>query len=80
MRLPKNNFASRPQALKQKKKGHVRILPFVTIYHPAVQQIVMEKWSLMQNQPFLKTIYKNPPIISYKQGKSLKDTLVRAKM
>ena len=66
-RLPNNNYASRPPALKQKKKGHERILPFVTTYHPAVQnlkQIVMEKWSLTQNQPFMKTIYKSPPIIS----------------
>ena len=70
-------------ALTQKKKANERILPFVTTYHPAVnnlKQTLMEQWSLIQNQPLLKTIYLKPPIISYKRGKSLKDTLVRSKI
>ena len=65
------------------KKTHDKILPFVTTYHPAVQnfkQIVMENWSFIQNQPLLKTIHKTPPIISYKRGKSLQDTLMRVKI
>ena len=41
---------------------------------------VMKKWNLIQNQPFLRQIFKEPPIISYKKGKSLKDMLVRAKI
>ena len=48
-------------------------------FHLAVSnlnQTLMEQWSLIQNQPLLKTIYLNPPIISYKRGKSLKDMLV----
>jgi len=58
-------------------------MPFVTPYHPGLKnlkQILMQKWSLIQNQPLVKTIYTTPPIISYKKGKSLKDTLVRAKL
>ena len=39
-----------------------------------------EHWSLIRNQPLLKTIFTKPPIISYKKGKSLKDMLVRAKI
>ena len=80
--LSEVNFAARPSALTQKKKAK-RILPFVTTYHPAVnnlKQTLMEQWSLMQNQPLLKTIYLKPPIISYKRGKSLKDALVRSKI
>ena len=75
------NFAARPSALTQKAKE--KILPFVTTYHPAMsnlKQTLMEQWSLIQNQPLLKTIYLKPPIISYKRGKSLKDTLVRSKI
>ena len=38
-------------------------------------------WSLIENQPLLKTIiFERPPITSYKRDKSLKDMLVRAKM
>ena len=43
-------------------------------------KILMENWVVIQNQPLLKSIYTKPPIISYKRGKSLKDTLVRAKI
>ena len=77
------NFAARPSALTQKKKANERILPFVTTYHSAVdnlKQTLMELWSLIQNQPLLRTIFLKPPITSYKRGKSLKDTLVRSKI
>ena len=76
-------FAAGPSALKQKKKANERTLSFVTTYHLAVnnlKQTLMEQWSLIQNQPLLKTIYLKPPIISYKRGKSLKHTLVRSKI
>ena len=82
--LSEVTFDSRQSALKsQKHKTAERILPFVTTYHPAVnklKQIVMKNWRFIENQPMLKTIFKNPPIISYKRGKSLKDMLVRAKL
>ena len=37
------NFAVRPSALTQKKKANERILPFVTTYHPAVNNININK-------------------------------------
>ena len=40
----------------------------------------MKKWNLIQNQRLLPQIFKKPPIISYKKGKSLKDMLVRVKI
>jgi len=64
-------------------KEKEQILAFVTTYHPGVKNlknILMHKWSLIQNQPLLRTIFKKPPIISYKRGKSLKDMLVRVKL
>ena len=33
------------------------------------------KWHLIQNQPYLKEIFHEPPILLYRKGKSLKDTL-----
>ena len=59
------------------------ILSFVTQYQPSVstlKEVLMKKWNLIQNQPLLRQIFKEPPIISYKKGKSLKDMLVRAKI
>ena len=55
----------------------------ITQYHPAlpnVKNILMGKWHLIQNQPYLKEVFQGPPILSYHKGKLLKDTLVRAKL
>ena len=81
--LSEINFTERKSALKQNKKNTNDILPFVTQYEPAVpniKQILMNKWHIIEEQPLLKQIFKDPPIISFKKGKSLKDMLVRAKI
>ena len=46
----------------------------------SIENILMSIWHLIQNQPSLRGIYKEPPIVSYKKGKSLGDILVRAKL
>ena len=59
------------------------VLPFVMQYHPALpslKTILMGKSHLIQNQPQLREIFTEPPLISYRKGKSLKDILVRAKL
>ena len=81
--LSEVNFAKRQSAPQQKKKTRKQMLPFVTTYHPSVRNLkntLMQNWNLIQNQPLLKNIFKDPPIISYKRGQSLKDMLVRAKI
>ena len=40
----------------------------------------MSKWHLIEQQQKLREIFKEPPLISYKRGRSLKDILVRAKL
>ena len=55
-------------------------MPFATQYNPSVpnvKNILMSKWHLIQNQPLLREIYREPPFISYRKGKSLKDILVK---
>ena len=71
--------------VKSKKDEKVKngLMPFVTQYNPSVpnlKNILMSKWHLIENQPMLREIYREPPLISYRRGKSLKDTLVRAKL
>ena len=83
MILSKVNFSQRMSALQNKQKTRKRILPFVTEYRPSMpdlKHILMNKWHLIQNQPLLRNIFKNPPLISYRKGRSLKDVLVRAKL
>ena len=82
--LSEVNFSDRKKVLEQRNENaRKKILPFVTQYHPALpklKKILMGKWHLIQNQPYLRNIFKEPPLISYRKGKSLKDTLVRAKL
>lgn len=77
-------FTERESALmKHNNKEEKEILPFVTQYQPSVstlKEVLMKNWNLIQNQPLLRQIFKETPIISYKKGKSLKDVLVRAKI
>ena len=76
-------FTERENALLKHNKEKKEVLPFVTQYQPSVstlKEVLMEKWNLIQNQPLLRQIYKEPPIISFKKGKSLKNMLVRAKL
>ena len=82
--LSGTKFIERESALlKHNNKEEKEILPFVTQYQPSVstlKEVLMKKWNLIQNQPLLRQIFKEPPIISNKKGKSLKDMLVRAKI
>ena len=81
--LSEVKFQKRTQALLQQNKTKKRILPFITQYHPAVpnlKEVLTRKWYLIQQQPLLNQIFKEPPIISYRRGRSLKDILVRAKI
>ena len=76
-------FTERKSALQKNNEVRKKILPFVTTYHPALpnlKNILMSKWHLIQDQPLLREIYNEPPIISYKRAKWLGDILVRAKL
>ena len=76
-------FTERKSALQKNNEVRKKILPFVTTYHPALQNlknILMSKWHLIPDQPLLREIYNEHPIISYKRAKSLGDILIRAKL
>ena len=65
-------FTERMSALQNKQKTHKRILPFVTEYRPSVpclKSILMSKWHLIENQPLLREIYKEPLLLSYRKGR-----------
>ena len=63
--LPEVNFSERMSALQNKQKTRKNILPFVTEYRPSVpslKTIQMSKWHLIENQPLLREIYKDPSL------------------
>ena len=54
-------FTERESALMKHKEKE--ILPFVTQYQPSVstlKEVLMKNWNLMQNQPLLRQIFKEP--------------------
>ena len=68
--LSEFHFDQTQSVLKQRQKSKERPFPFVTTYHRGVQDLKktwMANWSLMKNQPLLKTIFTRPPIISHKR-------------
>ena len=83
--LSEVKFSDRKKALQEntRERKEIEILPFVMQYNPSVpnlKHILMEKWHLIELQPKLKEMFKEPPIISYKRGSSLRDILVKAKL
>ena len=82
--LSEIKFSDREMSLAQENKTACKkILPFVIQHHPALpnlKDILMRKWHLTDNQPQLKNIFKESPIILYRKGKSPKDILVKAKL
>ena len=70
-------------ALQNKQKTRKKLLPFVAEYGPSVpnlKNILMSKWHLIENQPLLSEIYKDPPLLSYRKGRSLENVLIRGKL
>ena len=65
--LSEVKFEERKSTLQQKERKDKKILPFVTQYHQAVpnlKKILMSKWHLIQNQPLLREVCKEPPTVS----------------
>ena len=76
-------FTERKSGLQKNNEVRKKMLPFVTTYHLALQNlknILMSKWHLIQDQSLLREIYNEPAIISYNRAKLLGDILVRAKL
>ena len=81
--LTEVQFSDRTKALCNKTKKAEEVLPSVTTYNraaPNLKKILMKYWHITQQQPKLAHIFKQPPIVSYRKEKSLKDISVRAKL
>ena len=64
-------FTERKSALQQKpQKVQNGLMPFVTQYNlsvPNLKNILMNEWHLIQNQPLLREIYREPPLIQQRK-------------
>ena len=76
-------FTEQKSALQKNNEVRKKILPFITMYHPALlnlKNILTSKWHLIKDKPLLREIYNESPIISYQKGKSLGDILIKAQL
>ena len=67
---------------KNKDKSNTRT-PLVVTYHPdlpPLAQIVNKHFSILQTNDKLKQVFPEPPLISYRRPKNLRDLIVRAKL
>ena len=78
------NFKDRKRSLENKDNStKKKILPFVAQYHPALpslKNILMGKIAPYSKSTARERNFQEPPILSYRKEKSLKDSLVRAKL
>ena len=77
--LAEVRFESRRTALQNKPKTSKKILPFVTTFSPR-KKILMKHWHLITGNNTHAQIYPNVPVLAYRKEKSLKVSLVRAKI
>jgi len=59
------------------------ITPFVVMYHPnlpKIQDIIDKQWQITETNTKLNCIFPEKAMIAFRRPKSLKDTLVRAKV
>ena len=81
--LTEIKFSMRNTALQNKPKTSKKIIPFVTTFNPAtlnLKKILIKHWHLIAGNHNFVRIFKRPPMVSYRKGKSLKDYLVKARI
>lgn len=81
----KNRIMDQPRAmtLHQVEKDTVSRVPFVLTYHPANHQIVKvirDNFSLLQDDDQTKGIFAEPPLISFRKDRSLRQMLVNSQL
>ena len=74
---------NREEALQYKPKKETNRTIFVLTYNPAlpsVSKILQKHWRVMTQDPYLKEVFPQPPMVAFRRAKHLKDHLIRAKI
>jgi len=83
MTLSEVNSEDRKLALQPKKETETNLAFCYTIStiraNPHEKLTANPHWHLIKQHPLLNEIYKDPPLVSYKRGRSLRD-IVKAKL
>ena len=74
---------NRLDALKKMPKKENKRPIFVLTYNPAlpsVSSILKKHWRVMTQDPYLKEVFPEPPMVAFRRAKNLKDILIKAKV
>ena len=79
------SFKDRHLFIREKPKSTEIPLVFKTTYYPhirgkSLRQAILKHWPKIGDDPKLKTIFPKPPMIAFSRTKSLRDSLVVAKL
>ena len=81
--LAKAKLLVRENTLTYNTKEPVDRPIVVTPFHPhntPLKGIILKHWSLLQNDPFTKEAFQQPPLFAYKRPTNIRDMLVRSKL
>ena len=68
--------------VRKKKKKRTNSLAFSTPFNSNtthIGSILRKHWHLIENDPTLKILWPNTPLITYERNKNLKDKLIHSK-
>ena len=77
-KIPRNEALKRVQSVKTSRRP-----VFVVNFDPrlpAISAILSKHWRTMTQDPRLKEIFPEPPLVAYKRPQNIKDKIIRAKV
>ena len=81
--MERANNVSRQELLKYKNVTPLERIPFTTNFHPAVRNLFQNfrsLWRILQSDAELEGVFKNAPLLSFRQPPNLRKILVSSKI
>ncbi|XP_033100554.1 E3 ubiquitin-protein ligase TRIM71-like, partial [Anneissia japonica] len=81
--LEKVHTVTHEESLNPTVRDTTQRTPLVLTYHPTskkIAKIITDNHYILESDPATKDIFKEPPMISYKRDRSLKDQLVKSRL
>ncbi len=77
-------YATQNELLNNEKTPKTNNSPIFSIQYnnntKYIAHILRKHWSVIENDPTLRILWPEPPMVAYQKNKNLKDTLVTAKL
>ena len=74
---------NRESALEPSASDNEERIPFTLTFHPnnlAARNVVLRNFKILQSDPETAPIFPNPPLVSFKRDRNLRNSLVRSSL